>query len=75
MHTWYCRTPADTPTRFLHIMVSCEQYVNKIAHAGDLARQGGATGLVHQGRSVSFRDCQVVVSTGGVGLNVECSEF
>ena len=75
MHTWYCRTPADTPTRFLHSMVSCEQYVNEIAPAVDLARQVGATGLVHQGRPVSIRDCQVVPATGGVGLKVECSEF
>ena len=56
-------------------MVSCEQYVNEIAPAVDLARQVGATGLVHQGRPVSIRDCQVVPATGGVGLKVECSEF
>ena len=75
MHTCYCRTPADTPTRFLISMVSCKQYVYEIAHAGDLARQGGATGLVHQGRPVSIRDCQVVIATSRMGLNVECSEF
>ena len=75
MHTCYCRTPADTPTRFLISMVSCKEYVNEIAHAVDLAWQGGATGLVHQGRPVSIRDCQVVKATSGMGLNVECSEF
>ena len=75
MHTCYCRTPVDTPTRFLISMVSCKQYVYEIAHAGDLARQGGATGLVHQGRPVSIRDCQVVKATSRMGLNVECSEF
>ena len=56
-------------------MVSCKQYVDEIALAVDLARQGGATGLAHQGRPVSILDCQIVIVTIGMGLNVEGSEF
>ena len=73
--TWCHRSPADTPTRFLTSMVSCKQYVDEIALAADLARQGGATGLAHQGRPVSILDCQIVIVTIGMGLNVEGSEF
>ena len=69
------KTQIDRQMLRVSCMVSCKQYVDEIALAADLARQGGATGLAHQGRPVSILDCQIVIVTIGMGLNVEGSEF
>ena len=69
------KTQIDRQMLRVSCMVSCKQYVDEIALAADLARQGGATGLAHQGRPVSILDCQIVMVTIGMGLNVEGSEF
>ena len=36
---------------------------------------GGAAAFLHQGCPVTIRDYQVVVVTGGMILNVECSQL
>ena len=74
--TWCHRTPVDTPTRVSTIIVtSTEQKVDNIACASYGSRQGVAAAFLHQGCPVAVRDCQVVEATGGIGLNVKCSEL
>ena len=55
--------------------VCSEEQVDDIAGACDIVWQGGATGLLQQGRPVPIRDIQIVEGTVGMGLNVECSEL
>ena len=73
--TWCHCTPADTPTRPCIKAISTEQKVDDVACASYVSRQGVAAAFLHQGCSVAVRDCQVVVGTGGVRLNVKCSEL
>ena len=73
--TWCHRTPADTPTRICTTGRSAEHQLDDVACACYVGRQGGAAALLHQGCPVPVRDCQVVVGTGGMGLNVKCSEL
>ena len=57
-------------------MVSLKVKLDSVACADDgVGRQGGAAPLLHQGGSVTISDCQVVVVTCFVGLNVKCSEL
>ena len=74
--TWCHCAPADTPTRVSTIIViSTEHQLDDVACACYVGRKGGATALLHQGCPVPVRDCQVVVVTGGMVLNVKCSEL
>ena len=73
--TWCYRTPADTPTRPCTPAISTEHQLDNVACACYVGRKGGAAALLHHGCTVPFRDCQVVVDTGGMGLNVKCSEL
>ena len=88
--TWCHCTPDDPPTRQCKTRISTEHQLDNVACAGYIGRQGGAETLVsdqnvalrggaaallHQGCPVAVRDCQVVVGTGGMILNVECSEL
>ena len=88
--TWCHRTPAETPTRHCITGTSDEHQLDDVACACYVSRQGGsdtlasdhnvairgrAAALLHQGCPVAVRDCQVVVATGGMGLNVKCSEL
>ena len=75
--TWCHRTPADTPTRVSTIIaISLEHQLDDVACACYVGRKGVATALLHQGRTVHpVCDCQVVVATGGMVFNVECSEM
>ena len=74
-YTWCHHTPAGTPACRCNIGVSFEEHVDDIAAAGEVVWQGGATGLLQQGRPVPIRDIQIVEGTVGMGLNVECSEL
>ena len=73
--TWGHYTPADTPTRPCSIGTSNEHQLDDVACACYVGRNGGAAALLHQGYPVPVRDCQVVVATGGMEFNVECSEL
>ena len=70
----YC-SPTHIPTSACTTVISAEVYPDHVAYACDGGRQGGAAALLHQGCSVAVRDCQVVIGTGGVRLNVKCSEL
>ena len=70
----YC-SPTHIPTSACTTAISAEVYPDHVGYACDGGRQGGAAALLHQGCSVAVRDCQVVVVTGGVRLNVKCSEL
>ena len=82
------RPPADTPTGPCNTAISGEHQVDGVASASYGRWQGGAntlasdhniaivaTALLHQNCSVAVRDCQVVEETGGLMLNVKCSEL
>ena len=73
--TWGHCTPADTPTSTCTIATRTEHQVDDVACASYVGRNGGAAAFLHQGCPVPVRDCQVVVATGGIGLNVKCSEL
>ena len=88
--TWCHRTPADTPTGLSITATSNEHQLDDVAFACDGGWQGGAdtlssninisvivgaAALLHQGCPVTVHDCQVVVVTGGIGLNIKCSEL
>ena len=73
--TWGHCTPADTPTRPCITAISTEHQLDDVACACYVGRKGGAAALLHQDCPVPVRDCQVVVVTGGIGLNVKCSEL
>ena len=49
--------------------------LDDVGCAKDGGRQGGATGLLHQGCSVAVLDCHVVVSACRNILNIECREL
>ena len=70
----YC-SPTHIPPSACTIAISAEVKLNHVAYACDGGRQGGAASPLHQGCPVTVRDCQVVVGTGGVRLNVKCSEL
>ena len=73
--TWCHRTPADTPTRPCKPSISAEQQLDDVGCACYVGGKGVATALLHQGCPVAVRDCQVVVATGGMRLDVKCSEL
>ena len=53
------------------IAISDEHQPDSIGSASDGVWQGGAAALLHQGCPVAVHDCQVIVGTGGIGLDVE----
>ena len=73
--TWCHCAPADTPTSLCTPARSNEHQLDDVACACYVGRKGGAAAFLHQGCPVPVRDCQVVVVTGGMGLNVKCSEL
>ena len=74
--TWCHCAPADTPTRVSTIpVISTEHQLDNVACAYYVGWKGGAAALLHQGCPVPVRDCQVVIVTGGTGLNVKCNEL
>ena len=73
--TWCHCSPVETPARLCTIAISGEHYLDGVAYACDGGGQGGATALLHQGCPIIVRDCQVVVVTAGIILNVKCIEF
>ena len=74
-HTLCHRAPADTPAILCTSGVGFEEQVDDIAGACHVGRQSGATRLLFQGCPVPICDCQVVVGTLGMGLDVEGSEL
>ena len=73
--TWCHRSPVDAPSSVCSTAISTEYKFDNIGSGCDGGRQGGAAALLHQGCSVAVHDCQVVVVTGGMGLNVKCIEL
>ena len=88
--TWCHCNPADSPTSLCNTAISSEHKVDDIGFAYDGGRQGGADTLasnqnvaivrggaaafLHQSCPVAVSDCQMVEDTGGLVLNVKCSE-
>ena len=73
--TWCHRTPANTPTRPCGAAISTEHQINDVAFACYVGREGGAAALLHQGRPVPIRDCQVVVTGAVTVFSVKSSEL
>ena len=73
--TWCHCSPAETKARLCTTAISAEHDLDRVGSACDGGWQGGATALLHQGCSITVRDCQVVVVTGGIGLNIKCREL
>ena len=88
--TWCHCSPAETKSRLCTSAISAEHDLDHVASACDGGWQGGAdtlssninvsvivgaAALLHQGCPVTVHDCQVVVDTGGVRLNIKCSEL
>ena len=75
LHIWCHCSPVDAPTHRSTIVISTEYNLDNVGSASDGGRQGEAAALLHQSCSVTVHDCQVVILTGGMGLNVKCSEL
>ena len=73
--TWSRIVPDNLPTSPATLAIGLEVKEDFVAPAGDLVRQGGATGLPHQGCPVTVSDLQVIKTTRGMRLDVEGSEF
>ena len=64
-------SPVETPARLCTPAISGEHDLDGVAYACHGGGQGGAATRLQQGCSVSVCDCQVVIPTGGMILNVE----
>ena len=73
--TWCHCSPTETKARLCILTISAEHDLDHVGSACDGGWQGEAAALLHQGCSVTVRDCQVVIVTGGIGLNVKCIEL
>ena len=73
--TWRHCSPAETPASPCITVIGAEYELDGVGYACDGVWQGGAAGLLHQGCPVAVRDCQVVVVTGGMRLNIKCREL
>ena len=73
--TWCHCFPAGTPAGPCNTAISNEHQLDNVACACYVGWQGGAAALLHQGCSVTVRNCQVVEETGGMVFNVKCSEL